>query len=324
MAALDMDALLDKFQGMIKATITENNLAIVAALDKSVDAKIEALRKELKGDIAASLAAAIPRPPAAGPAFGTTHGPSSSSGANGWSTFGPTHPAAARSASSKRTRFDDDPQPAPQPQRSTSAPPPRRDGNNGANLCQVWAVGFPRNLLASTLRQHATEILDSIDISVAEKVTVRAHNLNKCYSFIFPDAASASQFLETAECLLSEWADPKSSTIYTIKFKADRPIETRYVMKVMGSLYGNVKDALVASGNWKPTHRLGTTGPRGTLFLSDGEDVIELYKVRHSNVRGELTCTIEPFLPALQDLGIDSPDAMEFLERAASITLGAR
>ncbi len=73
------------------------------------------------------------------------------------------------------------------------------------------------------------------------------------------------------------------------RFKADRSLETRYAMKVMGSLLGNVKRNLTETDRWKDTFKLGTTGPRGTLFLSDGEDVTELYKVRPSNSKKKKT-----------------------------------
>jgi hypothetical protein len=324
-AAADMDTMLTRFQQIMKETIKENNEVLVSQLDKSVDAKIAALRTELMGTIAAAAAAApppTPPPTHAGPAFGTASGPSAPQ-SSGWSAFGPSHAAAARPASAKRTRWDDEPPVGPRAPRAPSDPPLKKNGQS-ANSCLVWAVGFPRPLLASTLRAHGEQVLSCMMVDVAGSVTIKAHNLNKNYSLLFPSAKAAAEFLDTADCLISDWTDPRDEQEHPIRFKADRSLETRYAMKVMGSLYGSVKKAITDAGEWKDSYKLGTTGPRGTLFLSDGEDVLILFKVRPTTNRGELTCTIEPYLPALLELGIGSLAANAFLDLATEVHLGSR
>ena len=95
-------------------------------------------------------------------------------------------------------------------------------------------------------------------------------------------------------------------------------------MKVTGSLYGNVKEHLIANVKWAPGCKLGTTGHRGTLFLSNADDVDELYKVKPIVSAGEIKSMIESMLPALAALGIDKDKAIEFLDEAAAIIMTTR
>ncbi len=53
--------------------------------------------------------------------------------------------------------------------------------------------------------------------------------------------------MDKADCLISEWTDPKSGQEHTIRFKADRSLEARYVLKVMGALYGKAQEALTTA-----------------------------------------------------------------------------
>ena len=89
-------------------------------------------------------------------------------------------------------------------------------------------------------------------------------------------------------------------------------------MKALRSLWNQVRDHLKGKGLWKDDFRLGTTGPRGCLFLAASDDATELFFVRTDSSNNQVT--IAPGYGELTKIAIDhaAADAMVGVAVAAA------
>jgi hypothetical protein len=266
-----------------------NNQQLLCAMDKKIDDKFAALDARLRLVEARETPVDAPMTAPATP--------------NG---FAPPSQAAKR----LRPDFRD-------AQRAASAPPTKHP----ADPCRVWISGFPRPLLGTSLRNHAQVLLAVVPLPLREKITVKAYNLDKQFSLLFPTAASASDFITAARALEGMWTDPKDQKEHKIYIKPDRSIETRHVNKVLGHLWKLTYDKVSSDGNWKDGFKMGSSGPRGTLFISHDEDVHELFKVKYIRSNGSNDFTIEPVNSNLAFYNIDPEIAQAFVEDARTVVM---
>jgi len=273
-----MEQMLNRMGEMIK----NNNHTLMQMLNETVDVKIEALKKELRAEIRAVEAKT------------DATNATVSSMSSGSGSAGKRQCMADRSAG-----------------RSQSAPPTAAPG---VNPCRVWASGFPRKLLETQLKGHAEIAKTNMPEAMSRVVAIKAYNLSKSYSMEFPNSTAAADFVANMRTKACTWVDPKTNDTYQIKFRADRTFETRRTIRILGKLWSDVEAKLKENGKWDGKLTIGSTGPRGVLFLSDGMDVWELFTVKGRN--GEEDVSIEVHKEQNAAWSISEEDAGKMVDSA--------
>jgi len=217
------------------------------------------------------------------------------------------------------------PRPAGSAASRASSAPPWTD-LAGAVTGRVWANGFGRELLAKQLRSFGEEILKkNVPTALAARVKIRAFNLSANLSIDFPDAASASDFLAKLRVEEIRWQDPRDGTRKEIRFRPDRTIGERMTTGALSVMYTPVKDLIMHKGKWTADMRMGTTGPKGSLFVITEADITKLFMVKTWMAAGETHQEITFDSQGIRSFGITEEEANGIIDSArASIAERAR
>jgi len=175
---------------------------------------------------------------------------------------------------------------------------------------RLWISGFPRKLLVNQLKKVGEQVVERIPHHLSLQTSQRFKNMDKRFAIDFADGASASQalrILRDGESMT--WTDPRTQQPCPLYVKPDRSVNDRLVVKTLTSLYRQIKDHLFEQRLLAPGTRLGTTGPRGVLYLGSDEDVAELFAVK---VGAGADIRIEPIEEELAKLQVSkaASDAM--------------
>jgi len=180
-------------------------------------------------------------------------------------------------------------------------------GGNIANPNQVWFLGFPRELLRTSLERFVKGAIDSRMPNWVGKYTVKAFNLeNKC-SVLFEDAYGAHRLLD-----LCRGDDPLTFEQAAIRVRPDRSAQSRHRGRLFGKLWSLLEEKVnpAAAGL-----RIGSSPVKGKLFVINGntDDVKVLFEATaHGGDEDVFTFDVD----ACKAIGLSEEDARDMIDRA--------
>jgi hypothetical protein len=155
---------------------------------------------------------------------------------------------------------------------------------------RVWFMGFPRPLLAGTMKQYMRKcVKDVCGEGVALATEFYAGNTKKHCSMVMPAKLDVNKFMELKDGI-EQWEDQKDKSTHKINMRHDRSKADRNLGQHTGKLWKSVKTAMDKNSTWKLNFRMGTTGKGGTLWVSDGCDIHVIYNYATSE-DGSFTAT---------------------------------
>ena len=110
-----------------------------------------------------------------------------------------------------------------------------------------------------------------------------------------------------------DYVDSVLGQTVTIRYKPDRSVPQRCMNQAIGKLWTPVHDAIVAAGKWQQGMKLGSTGRNGDLFLTDGEQILKLFKVE---LLPGYMVNITPVDANLHKFGITEDQATAFIAQS--------
>ena len=196
--------------------------------------------------------------------------------------------------------------------RSSSAP------TTDEKVHKLWIYGFPRKLLKPHLEVHYNATRSLLPQAAADHAKMSCGNMVNRYAIILPSAALCHDAVNTLRAANISWKDPRDNKVHEIRAGPDRTFHERLTVKALSSLWTQVRDHLKEKGLWKDDFKLGTTGPRGCLFLANSDDAAELFFVRTDSSSNQIT--ISPGYGELTKIAIDhaAADAMVGVAVAAA------
>ena len=122
------------------------------------------------------------------------------------------------------------------------------------------------------------------------KKNVKAYNNESSFAMIFPSAAAAADFLATfrAQPEAPAWTDFRDNTKHELKARPDRSIAVRAKNRVLGGLWKKMQPMLVQKGTFPQGSKMGTTGPKGGLCVTNAEkeEIWEIFTVKEPRLGG--------------------------------------
>jgi len=182
-----------------------------------------------------------------------------------------------------------------------------------------WVSGFPRKLLALQLEAHAKLLIMNAPTVIQPCIKVRAYNLSKSYSLVFPTTSACSDFIAKCRTLGLEWADARRGGSHELRIKPDRSLSARLTLRLMGSLWSSMSEILKNKHADRPQLRVGSNGPRGGLFVTDGEDLWECFQITLVGQPAQENYEIEPMLEALAGFGVSEEEAKGMIDKAIAV-----
>ena len=188
---------------------------------------------------------------------------------------------------------------------------------------RVIIVGFPRKMMQTSLRRAADLVLSTGIPQGRERPTVRTYDMTKKIVLDFPDATTASDFLNMMH---ARGSIPFQDPIYPqqqilLRAKRDMAPGTRLLFLAMGKVRGALSSAMQALGK-----DMGSNGLGGDVYVLRGpEDPVQLCHLALVNAETEPTKVgitffpdqfaefseiVTPLLPRLRD-GIDHLNASQ-------------
>ncbi len=127
------------------------------------------------------------------------------------------------------------------------------------------------------------------------------------------------------------WLDVKGSTAHEIRARPDRTIDTRVITKFL-FLWQGVHQKMTKDDSWNDSLKLSTTGKGGALYLTDGDTIWELFRVKlplgdrkaiMTTEEYAQSVVVEPVKEDLLDWGIDegTADNMMAVARHEALTM---
>ena len=181
-----------------------------------------------------------------------------------------------------RANTDGDSVPAQPPAHHGPPQPAAKDGDKTDPL-RIWVSGWPRPMVGEVMRQHTASILNKFPTFVKENVTIDARNTRKFCTIHFKKEEQVRTFLVGLRDQATDWVDPRSDNPINIRFRRDRSADDRETARVLGKFYCEVRGMLENRNEWTPDIKLGTTGPRGTLFIKKGDELWELFQAKRDD-----------------------------------------
>jgi len=178
----------------------------------------------------------------------------------------------------------------------------RRD-KDAYHAARLWIKGFPRKLLSPHLKAHGVALLEYLPAAVQAGTKINANNMDTKHSIDFTspgEATDAFRLLRTKDLV---WVDRRSEPTKhrPLRISPDRSINARLIVRTLAGLFVQCQSHMRENNISLDGKRLGTTGPRGDLFIANGEDVIELFHV--SKTEGA-DPEIVPNLEGLGEIGV--------------------
>ena len=87
-------------------------------------------------------------------------------------------------------------------------------------------------------------------------------------------------------------------------------------MRAMGALWTQVEASLSTAGLMQQDVKIATTGPKGTLFISNGKDVWELFMTKMHGPPSDENCSIAVLADNCARWGISEAEAKGMIEAA--------
>lgn len=145
---------------------------------------------------------------------------------------------------------------------------------DGVDPQMVWCLGFPRDLLAQTLKDFVGDIVKKM-MPLDTVYTVRAYNLENRCAICFGSVREAHSFLERVRDATTEFENAK------LRFRPDRSAEARQRNKVLGGLWQGLTAKIDTTG----AKKIGQNGPKGKVFVADASagKVWIIYTLDHAH-----------------------------------------
>ncbi|CAK0818299.1 unnamed protein product [Prorocentrum cordatum] len=196
--------------------------------------------------------------------------------------------------------------------RAASAPPLDRPHDP----CKVWVGGFPRKMMGAQFEAHWNKVKQIVPQAVHEEATGRFYNLQYAYFVFFSSEVHAKDFFSKTRDNeeVMTWKDPRTGTSKLVRARPDQTLDVRKKQKTPGRLWEPVLQILKAHPRGPMySHKLGTNGPKGILFVTSADDVWDSFTLQEAS---DETFTIIPCDGNLQEWGISSTKATEIITAA--------
>ena len=156
-------------------------------------------------------------------------------------------------------------------------------------------------------------MLRDLSQHVSAQAHVVARNLNQSYALQFSSAEQARAALDQFKMRGITWQDPRSSASTPLRARMDASPEVRGRQIILGRLWQLVVNRMKELGTWDTKYTMGSNGPKGLLFLAQGDDV-EALATLHDGLGDEKYLDME--YVALARHGIDKEKADAFARDA--------
>ncbi len=215
---------------------------------------------------------------------------------------------------------------APESSEGSTAFDSMSGATDGMNTKRVWFTGFPRKLLSQTLHSWAEDALKpTMKPGTWDSLKVKAYNAKRNFSVEFDTTEQAKNYLEVMRAQRLVWVEPMDNSAHDIRARPDRTLDVRVLTKFLTILWKRIHTALTNNGRWEDQYKLSTTGRGGVLYISDGNQVWEFFRVKLQTTpkpfytAQELSdsVTVTPVVEDLMDWGIQE-------DEAENIIVGAR
>ncbi|CAK0879752.1 unnamed protein product, partial [Prorocentrum cordatum] len=143
-----------------------------------------------------------------------------------------------------------------------------------------------------------TKALESSDNSEANfPIAVNAEGI-----FQTPD--QAMEFRLQVGATTMQWVDWRNQKQYPLRARGDFPEDVRDKQRAFSKLFIPIRDLCQKSSNWSPNCRVGVNGFKGSLFVTNGDDIWALVTINQISID---KFNFVPVGDELSDWGITVP-----------------
>ena len=259
------ESLKDDFQELKQQQ--ENMQATIDAQEAKTSQKIDALRSELFEEIAKQVAKA------------TAANPSGSSGSAGpsappdawaaaaaarFSNGGTGGNASQRRDSSKRYRTED------------GGDGQSEDPRNRRNPLRLHIKGFAKKVAPSVHRHVWDDLAEQLTNLNIEGFTSRIGRFDYKFEVDFESEVDAKRAVEIINGARKSWTDPDTNVVSIVRAQTDKSPNDKKANKVYGELRKLLEAHIVAKGLDQDKFKVRTSGPKGPLYIEDGNSSFEV------------------------------------------------
>ena len=182
---------------------------------------------------------------------------------------------------------------------------------------KLWIKGFGRKLVRTALKHEADRYTAVINEGLGDEdrfdPRVYAWNLGYSVALVFDNSRDAKRSYDISKENHKKftWDDPLTEGPVTLRIVKDASFDRRLRGQIYHHLEVEIKRVLGGKIEWNGNMVLDNNGPRGTFFVSNGNNVWELVKIDISQ-RGEGEW-MKPDLKSFADFGIDPKEVEELL-----------
>ncbi|CAK0860276.1 unnamed protein product, partial [Prorocentrum cordatum] len=136
---------------------------------------------------------------------------------------------------------------------------------------KVWIGTWPRPVLDKIRRAHFEQIKQNFPIT--QHAEGEFHRVSQSYSIIFPTTEKAKEFRLQIAATTMTWVDPRNGRQFPLRARGDLPADARDMQRKLSKLYTPMREFALKSTKWSDACRLGVNGFKGSLFITNGDDI---------------------------------------------------